>query len=128
MHHNNEADAFRHCYGAALLTRDLGPFPDGIATAKEFLDLHEARPDNPPLEKIMDTYNNDVGMEIAQDFPPYGFEWSDEQLKSMCVAKLHNGELIRNLMEARDKQQEEAGRLKWWEIWSWWSSWPWSRR
>ena len=123
VHHNNEADAIRHCYGAALLTRELGPFPDGVATAKEFLDLHEARPGNPPLEKIMDTHNNDVGMAIAQDFPPYDFEWSDEQLKSMCVAKLYNGELIRNLIEAGDKQREEA-----WRRFPWGSSWSWSLR
>jgi len=124
LHYNNDADAFRHCYGAALLTRDIG-----VEKANEFLDLHESAPTNPPLEKIMDDHNNDKGMAIAQEFPPYYDSWQDEQFKSMCVAALHNGELIRNLDEARNKQiEEENARPKWWSIWSWWSSWSWSRR
>ncbi len=122
-HHNNDGDAFRHCYGAALLTRDLG------GKANEFLELHENFPGNPPLEKIMDTHNNDEGHKIAMQFPSYGMRWSDEQLKSLCVAALHNGKLIRNLQEAREKQmEEEAARPRFWTLWSWWASWSWARR
>ncbi len=77
----------------------------------------------------MDDHNNDKGMAIAQEFPPYYDSWQDEQFKSMCVAALHNGELIRNLAEARNKQiEEEEARPEWWSAWPWWSSWSWSRR
>ncbi len=59
--HNGSGDAFRHCYWSALLARDIGK-----EATKKFTSAHESRPGNPKKEKEMDSYNNDVGIEIGR--------------------------------------------------------------
>ncbi len=59
--HNGPGDAYRHCYWSGLLT-----FEFGEAEAKGFGDRHEDDPNNPPNEKAMDLYNNNVGRTIAK--------------------------------------------------------------
>ncbi|TBL65447.1 DUF6973 domain-containing protein [Hafnia alvei] len=44
--HNDMSDAFRHCYFAALLSRDLGYYD-----ALDYLNAHERFPNNPREEK-----------------------------------------------------------------------------
>ena len=68
--HNNEADAFKHCYMQAELTLWLGRF-----IAKIIGDMHENKPDNPPEEKKMDLYNNSVGRQIGADIKKSYFLW-----------------------------------------------------
>lgn len=57
---NDESDAFRHFLWSALLTKELGK-----ARAKEFLDAHEADPEQPDVEYQMDMHNNNRGQIAA---------------------------------------------------------------
>lgn len=61
--YNNEGDAFKHCMFQAELTFWLGK-----DIAKFFGDLHEAKPDNPDKEKVMDLHNNSIGREIGKPY------------------------------------------------------------
>lgn len=61
--HNDESDAFRHCIWSALLTKELGE-----ETANKFLDAHEASGLQPEDEKIMDGYNNKMGVNVSLKF------------------------------------------------------------
>ena len=83
--HNDDSDAFRHCFWSATLARDLGYF-----WAKLFTDAHETKPSQPPAEKEMDLHNNAVGLKI-------GFYYfsrdTDQVLSSKCFKALKNGEL-----------------------------------
>ncbi len=58
---NDESDAFRHFIWAGLLTKELG-----AEKAKEFLEAHEADPDQPQKERQMDLYNNGRGQAAAE--------------------------------------------------------------
>ncbi len=58
---NDISDAFRHCFWAAILCRDLG-----YETAKEFLTAHEERIGNPVAQKAMDLYHNELGLEVGK--------------------------------------------------------------
>jgi hypothetical protein len=82
--HNGRGDAFRHCYWAALLARDIGE-----QDAKEYLDAHEDWADNPPDEKAMDTYNNGQGIAIGK----LDAKASDPQLAAKCIEALNAGKL-----------------------------------
>lgn len=59
--HNDDADAFRHCFWSASLVREVG-----YDAAKEFTDLHESDPNLPQNECKMDLANNKVGLEIGR--------------------------------------------------------------
>jgi hypothetical protein len=59
---NGEADAFRHFVWAAMLTRDLGE-----VAARKFLDAHEVSASQPPREKAMDDFNNNSGIDAANE-------------------------------------------------------------
>lgn len=59
--HNNEGDAFKHCYFQAELTLFLGRWIANLIGIK-----HEDKPNNPPKEKAMDLHNNTVGQQIGQ--------------------------------------------------------------
>jgi hypothetical protein len=61
QHLNDEGDAFRHFVWSGLLTKTLGS-----TRAKEYLDAHEADPDQPRSERKMDDFNNSAGREAAQ--------------------------------------------------------------
>jgi len=58
--HNGNGDAFRHLYWNFLMTRSIGE-----AAASNWANAHEAGPNNPPLEKAMDLFNNDYGRKIG---------------------------------------------------------------
>lgn len=54
-------DAFRHCYGSALMTLEFG-----ADFANKITDLYEAYRGNPPSQKAYDVYNNQRGREFAE--------------------------------------------------------------
>jgi hypothetical protein len=58
---SDESDAFRHIIWAALLTKELGQ-----SKAKEFLEAHEADPDQADNEREMDLHNNTRGQAAAE--------------------------------------------------------------
>ncbi len=81
--HNNMADAFKRCYYAALLSRDMGYY-----TALRYLDAHENFPGNPVNEKRMDDFNNRAGAAIGST------QKSDMALADMCYSMAIGGELV----------------------------------
>ena len=89
--HNNEGDAFKHCYSQAELTLFLGE-----TIAKLIGDKHEDNPDNPLKEKEMDLHNNIVGREIGKSVkqPFWIFtEWQDKVAEKIMQA-MAEGKLI----------------------------------
>ena len=58
--------------------------------------------------------------------------WSDSKIVASCGAG--TGDVTvrsvfgENTADAACGGTDDAGRPKWWSIWSWWSSWSWSRR
>jgi RHS repeat-associated protein len=59
---NNQADAYRHAYWNAEMTRRMG-----MSLAEKFATAHEAGENNNPQEKQMDLYDNMVGRELADN-------------------------------------------------------------
>lgn len=82
--HNGAGDAFRHCFWAALLARDIG-----TANALQFMKAHEDVPGNPALEKEMDLHNNGIGAAIGS---ASGRD-SDAVLEKKCLDALVIGRL-----------------------------------
>lgn len=58
--HNDECDAFRHCYWSCLLTVETSG-----RCAQTVGECHEACGENPQGEKDMDLYNNARGRECG---------------------------------------------------------------
>lgn len=58
--HNDQADAFRHCYWNALMTVHIG-----ADQAKAVADVHEENNPNDPAESVMDQHNNHVGRTLG---------------------------------------------------------------
>jgi hypothetical protein len=69
--HNGAGDAARHLYAGCLLAQELGP-----AAARDILNTHEedsghelfgkkGETGNPCCEKLMDLYNNEIGISLA---------------------------------------------------------------
>lgn len=81
--HNDMSDAFRHCYFAALLSRDLGYYD-----ALDYLNAHERFPNNPREEKRMDMANNYVGADIGQTQRP------NHELAELCLNAAQGGRLV----------------------------------
>jgi hypothetical protein len=81
---NGPGDAFRHCYWAALLTRDIG-----VNNALAFTEAHENFPGNPLDEKAMDLYNNTQGISIGNGRK----RATDVQLADLCAQALTDGKL-----------------------------------
>lgn len=79
---NDETDAFRHCFWAATLARDIG-----YKNALEFTTAHESAPNNPLKEQAMDLHNNKVGLELGKK------DGSDKGLSFACKSSLLAGEL-----------------------------------
>jgi hypothetical protein len=83
--HNDSSDAFRHCFWAAILARDIG-----YLDAWAFTTAHESAPGNPADEKAMDLHNNSVGLNL-------GSYWfiadSNAELSNMCYEAYQKGEL-----------------------------------
>lgn len=94
---NDKKDAFRHAYFNAINTRDvpprLVPIPvSAFAIVRLFADAHETEvPSQLQLEVIMDTFNNQVGIDYCWNCVP-GFS-SDDSIADAIKAKLQGGEL-----------------------------------
>lgn len=82
--HNGAGDAFRHCYGSALLARDLG-----YSEAKRITDNHEKTIGQPISEKKMDIFNNNVGLAIGRNCP----HATNSMLANKCYAAYKAGKL-----------------------------------
>jgi hypothetical protein len=80
---NDWSDAFRHCFWAAILARDIG-YEGAIA----FTSAHESPPNNPVVERTMDLHNNFKGAEIGRN------GGTNQALSQRCSAALFNRELI----------------------------------
>ena len=83
--HNGPADAFRHALFSAMNARDVGE-----RKAKRFGDAHEAKKDQPDVERRMDLYNNEVGRRIGAENP----DATDQELSDLVLDAMINGELI----------------------------------
>lgn len=83
--HNDQSDAFRHCFWSATLSRDIGFY-----WAKAFTDAHESAPGQPADEKEMDLHNNGIGLAIGFF---YFIPDSDSALSDQCFKALQGGKL-----------------------------------
>lgn len=94
--HNNEGDAFKHCYFQAELSFWLGYFiADFIGILHEDLN-----PNNPPKEREMDLHNNAEGRDVTKKIGRFNLlklafkgEASDA-MASGIMQKMNAGELI----------------------------------
>jgi len=84
---NDESDAFRHFLWAALLTKELGK-----VRAKEFLDAHEADPDQPAIERQMDIHNNNRGQNAAESMIKEK-RWSQKNIEAKGLEELRSKHL-----------------------------------
>ena len=84
--HNDPADAFRHAYWNALMTREFG-----VDFARSFTTAHETgyAPYPNREEVFMDLHNNSVGRDIAIS----SLDSSDEELQQLVMDALLNGDL-----------------------------------
>ena len=97
----DNADAFRHAYWNALMTKRISKFytiPTGtpefpssitveIDFAKLFADAHETDPDNIGVDKEMDLRNNALGREMAETYS----ELSEEELAYKIMESISYG-------------------------------------
>ncbi len=82
---DGHADAFRHAYWNAIMTKRFGAdFAGSFATA------HEGIPGNTPYREAMDLYNNEVGRQIALAHP----DADEGQLVELITQAIQRGELI----------------------------------
>lgn len=82
---DNTNDAYRHFFGSFLLTRLIGaPRASAILNANE---VHGG----PGADSRMDSYNNSVGVTMAQD--P---RWSGRSVQDAANASLSNGCLVQH--------------------------------
>lgn len=102
---NNEADAFKHAFGSAKMSLNMGTW--GSLAGGVY---HESQtPNNPPGEWNMDSWNNDQGRKIVKDiYKEYGdkFNSFSQDRKEAIIAakvmmKMKNGELITNPSDKR---------------------------
>ncbi len=84
---NDESDAFRHFLWAGLLTKELGR-----AKATEFLEAHEADPDQPENERRMDQQNNNRGQAAAEKLIEEK-RWDLKNLESKGLDELRSKQL-----------------------------------
>jgi hypothetical protein len=78
---DGQSDAFRHCYGSALLYENLS---DDFAS--KVLELHE-QPDAGKPGSRMDVYNNAFGRLVSEKLD------GRTALKNRCLTAAGNGEL-----------------------------------
>ena len=91
--HNNEADAFKHCFWQAEMTLFFGQ-----KIAKFLGDKHEDRPDNPDNEKAMDLHNNERGRIIGEIVKTIEKHWLfkgyDDVIAELVMDSMRTGKLI----------------------------------
>jgi hypothetical protein len=90
---NDESDAFRHFIWAGLLTKALGR-----EKAKEYLDAHETDPDQPKIEKHMDSFNN-------------GRSQRSVSLKNKCVSESRQGITYLGACSRRKLRRASSGAI-----------------
>ena len=98
--HNNKADAFRHAFFNALNIRDvysqpstLGMFTFAKDIVRMFGIAHESEvPANLYLEKVMDLYNNEQGIEVCATCNP--LTNPTNLVKGYVMSLLVNGKLL----------------------------------
>lgn len=98
--HNNKADAFRHAFFNALNIRDvysqpstLGMFTFAKDIVRMFGIAHESEvPANLNLEKVMDLYNNEQGIEVCSTCNP--LTNPTNLVKGYVMSLLENGKLV----------------------------------
>ncbi len=94
---NGPSDAFRHFAWAGLLTRDLGE-----EKARKFLNTHELKIDQPPQEKAMDEFNNERGIQTANQFLKKG-SFDNDELYEKAAEEVKSGRLRVLNHEKQDK-------------------------
>ena len=102
---NVEADAFKHAFGSADMTFDMGSWGSILGDIHHELQTKH----NPYGEWNMDSWNNSEGRKIAEEIKKeYGKKFYDlsEKEKSAIIAtkvimKMRNGELITNPADKR---------------------------
>ncbi|UJW29427.1 hypothetical protein L3Q67_29860 [Saccharothrix sp. AJ9571] len=82
---DGHADAYRHGYLSAELTRKFGP-----DWSEKFLTAHERVPGNNPTTEAMDLHNNEVGRRVAMAHPTA----SPEQLQHHLDQAVRNGDMV----------------------------------
>ena len=86
--HNNEADAFKHCYWSAEMTLFLG---QTIAN-KIGVWWEDRNEQNTPEERAMDLHNNEVGREIGKQIKLwFGY---DDKIAEKVMEAMREGRLI----------------------------------
>ena len=95
---NGKSDAFRHFVWAGLMTRDLDQ-----PTTQKFLGAHELNPRQPLDEKTMDTFNNERGIQAAEQLLKSG-SFKDDDFFNYAVKEIEEGRLkILNYEERQNK-------------------------
>lgn len=82
---DNAADAFRHAYWSARLTKAFG-----ADWAQRFTDAHEDIPNNPAARDFMDRWNNSLGIKVATENP----NLSNNELAKLILEEIRNGKGI----------------------------------
>jgi hypothetical protein len=82
---NGLRNAYKHVCWAAILTAELRD-----EKARNITSGHESFRGNPPLEKAMDLFNNDVGHKLGSQYPTA--EWSE--LADLGQKHLTAGDLL----------------------------------
>jgi hypothetical protein len=81
---DGHADAFRHAYWNALMTKQFGKdFTERFTSAHEGVE-------NPADREAMDLYNNEVGRRIAEQNP----DASDGELADLVQRAIQDGEMV----------------------------------
>lgn len=80
--HNDESDAFRHCFWSALLSKELG-----MVRAIEFTTAHESGVLNSFPERQMDLHNNAIGLRIGNT------RMVTTLIEAQCLKALKEGKL-----------------------------------
>jgi RHS repeat-associated protein len=83
LQQDGHADAFKHAYGAALLSLKFGE-----DWARRYTTAHEMLPGNEAAREAMDLYNNSIGLDIARTNP------SLDELPTAVDSALTKGELL----------------------------------
>lgn len=91
---NNKKDAFRHAFFNAINTRDVPfyiiPPKSGSQLVKLFADAHESEvPAELTLEKQMDLFNNQIGIDYCGDC----YNTPTESIANAILQKLNSGQL-----------------------------------
>lgn len=117
---NNEADAFKHTFGSALMTFSMGDF----GSLAGGINHEISTKNNPPDEWNMDSWNNHQGRLIAKEIKKeYGEDnflkltrkKREDIIAHKVMVKMKNGELITNPNDKRNykgKPENMVNNLK----------------